>query len=132
MEEVIALERQAVEQFEPGVRAFGHRHCDGPVELHNGRRLPPRELAVERGDLRPIRVLRPDCLRVEGRDRGLELVWPRPPQRERAVEQRCAALGQVAVPERAVLLLEQDEVSVRIRAGAARSRSGRRWSGGTR
>ena len=52
-----ASSAEVLEQLEAGFRAFGHRDRDRAVQLHDGRRLAPRELAVERGDLAPVGVL---------------------------------------------------------------------------
>jgi hypothetical protein len=113
MEKVVALERQVLEQFEARCGAFGHRDGDGAIQLHDGRGLESGELSVERCDLAPVGVVGPLRLRMQGRDRSLELVGARPTQEQRAVEERDAAVDQVAVPCRPVLILEQHERSIR-------------------
>jgi hypothetical protein len=122
MEKVVALERQVLEQFEARCGAFGHRDGDGAIQLHDGRGLESGELSVERCDLAPVGVLGPLRLRMQGRDRSLKLVGARLTQEERAVEERDAAVDQVAVPCRPVLILEQHERSIRAdaRLGARR------------
>src|SRR5579864_487914 len=47
VEEVVALERQPVEQREAGARAVRHRDGDRAVQLDDRRRVRTRELAVE-------------------------------------------------------------------------------------
>ena len=67
------------------------------------------ELAVQGRDLRPVRRV----VDVEGRDRRLEDVRPPAAERERAVEARPALCDPRRVPERAVLVGEQDDRAVR-------------------
>ena len=68
----------------------------------------PRELAVERGDLRPVARL----VGVQRRDRRLHDVRAAAPQRERPVEHGPPVGDLRRVPERAVLVGEQHEIAV--------------------
>jgi hypothetical protein len=106
--EVVAVERQPFHQLKAALGPFGHRHGDGPVQLHDGRRCVTLELGVEEGDLRPVGLR----LGVERGDRRLQLVRAWPSQRECAVERGLSRRDLVFVPEPAVLVLEQDELVV--------------------
>jgi hypothetical protein len=66
------------------------------------------QLSVERRDRPPI------CLRfaVESGDRSLELVRPRSAKADRGVEHASSFRDPVGIPERAILVLEEDEVTV--------------------
>src|SRR5436305_2082556 len=63
---------------------------------------------VEERDLLPVGFR----LEVEGRDRSLELVLPRAPQRQRALECRAALLDLRRVPAAPVLVGEQHELAL--------------------
>src|SRR5947209_1691609 len=56
---------------------------------------------------------------MQGRDRGLDLVWPRPRHPERAVQERTSLANLAPIPTVAVLLAEQDELSARAHPGVA-------------
>ena len=77
----------------------------------------PHELAVQRGDLRPVELR---LLGLQRRDRGLEHVRAAAAQRQRPLEQRAPLVDLRGVPQRAVLILEQDELAAGNRALAAR------------
>ncbi len=53
------------------------------------------------------------------RDRGLELVGARLPERHRALEDARTLVDPPAIPQRAVLILEQDDLSVTVDASSA-------------
>ena len=78
--------------------------------------------AVEREDLRPVRILGARCLVVHRRDGGLQLVGADRPARERGADERHALVDLGAVPQASVLLVERNELAVgsRSRARVAR------------
>ena len=96
-----------VDQLEAALGALCHRDGDCAVELDHrrGRDLP--EPRVQLGDLRPVGLV----LEMERRDRRLQLVRARPPQPQRAVEHAPPLVDARLVPERAVLVFEQDELA---------------------
>ena len=89
-----------------GPSRLGDRDRAG--ELDHGRAGEARELAVERGDLRPVARL----VGVQRGDRRLDDVGPAAAQRERAVEHRAALRDLLGVPARRVLVGEQHELAV--------------------
>ena len=118
MEQVVAVERavarERVDQVQPLRRAVRHRHRDRLVQRHHRAGLDAAELGVEQRDLAPVGRAGPRRLRVDRGDRRLERVRARrPPQRERAVDERQRLADHRAVPALAILLLEQHEVAVR-------------------
>src|SRR5438105_84319 len=114
MKQVVPLEPlDPLHELEAPLRAVGERHCDRPVQLDHRRRLPRREDAVEARDLAPVRLR----LRVEGGDRRLHLIRAATTLRERSVEHAPPLVDLRAVPERAILPLEQHELGSR--AGVA-------------
>ena len=110
---------EAVDERETRLGTLGHRHRDGAVELDDRGRLEGGQLPVEHRDLPPVGGGRVGRARVQRGDRGLEqeragLAHAQPPHEDRA------ALGDLlAVPERAVLLLERHEVALRAGTGGA-------------
>ena len=97
-----------VDELQPAFGPLGHRHRDRSVQLHDRRRSDRGQPAVERLDLRPVRLL----LEVQRRDRGLQLVRARPPTSHCAIEHPATLLDPSAVPQRAVLVLEEHERAV--------------------
>src|SRR3954471_2359749 len=75
-----AIRRKLVEDGESGPRAACHADRDRPIDVDDRRGRPPRELAVEPGDLPPVGLLGAPGGRVERCDRGLELVRPGAPE----------------------------------------------------
>jgi hypothetical protein len=103
VQEVVVVEAlDRVREGEPFRRPVSHRHCNGAIQLDDRGRREVEEAAVEECDLAPVRLL----LRVEGGDRSLQLLRPRHPQHERALERQAALRDLVVVPQRAVLILE--------------------------
>src|SRR5260370_41312105 len=60
------LSRELVDEIEPSLRAVGHRHRDGAVELDDGRRHDLGEQAVQRDNGRPVRFFGPEGTSVAG------------------------------------------------------------------
>ena len=89
-----------------------------------------QEHVVEHHDLFPVGIGPVGGLGVTGDDRGLKLVGPGLAAPCRTLEQtRCGSDGLV-VPARAILVFEEDEVSVRVesgvRAGPVQSNQGQK------
>ena len=105
---VVALELEALGECEPGleVARLGDRH--GPVEVGHRRAGEPGELAVEGRELRPVLRL----VQMQGRDRRLQDVRPAPAERQSAVEPGSSRGDLLSVPERPVLIGEEDDAAV--------------------
>ena len=95
VEVAVLVQRQSVDDRQSRLRPLRLGDGDRPVELHHRRGRQMRQLAVERGDLRPVAWL----LGVQGGDGRLDHVGAVAAQRQRAVE-RLPALGDLAaVPQ---------------------------------
>src|SRR5581483_12059078 len=97
------------------IRTECHGLRDGACNRHARRGRDLLELGVETSDLLPILRGR----RVQRRDRGLDLIWPRRPARERFVEKTYALVDLVSLPRRLVLILEHHDFSMRVGSGFA-------------
>ena len=97
---------ELVDQLETGFDVPGERDRDRAVQARDGRRIGLDQRVVDRCDRGGIRAFR-----VAGGDRRLELVRPRSPERLRATEDTQALLDLRPVPERAVLVGEEDELA---------------------
>ena len=117
----IAARQDRVDQRETGGGAVAHRDGRGAIELDDRRGIRADEDVVEAGDLPPVGPVRRRRLGVDRRDRRLQRVRPEAPRRQRALDQRRSLGDLRAVPQRAILLVQQDDLAVRGRApGAAR------------
>src|SRR5258708_11544626 len=87
------------------------------VDRDNRRGLHALQRAVEQIDLAPVRVLGPTRTGAQGSDRCLHLVGAGPAVPHRLVDQRQPLGDQPAVPERAILILEQYDAPLAIEAG---------------
>ena len=72
MQVKVVVEADPVHHREAGLRALRLGHRDRAIELDDRRPRAARELAVEGGDLRPVRRI----LSVERGDRSLQDVGP--------------------------------------------------------
>lgn len=121
MKEVVPVKRaggtQLVEQCQSGGRATIHCKRDGMVQLDDGRGDAPQKLLVQRLDLRPVRFLVALRASMERADRRLDLIGTGPAHPQGPFEQLAPLLDLHAVPERAVLVLEQHDAPVRRHAG---------------
>jgi hypothetical protein len=50
----VTVELEPLDQGKLGLRPVRLGHGDRPIQLNDGRACEPDELAVERGDLRPV------------------------------------------------------------------------------
>ena len=96
-----------VEEPEALVDAARERDRHRAVQLDHRRRGDLGEAVVQHVDLSPRPILG-----MRGRDRSLELVLPRPAQRDRTLEHAEPLGDALSVPERSVLIGEQDELAV--------------------
>jgi len=64
----VPVQVEAVDDREPGLGTFGLGDGDGPAQLDHRRAGQDRELAVECGDLRPVRLV--------GVQRGMYFIVP--------------------------------------------------------
>src|SRR5262249_24238188 len=80
MQEMVAVEMpgrgERVDERERRSRAVDHGARRGAIQGDDGGRLNALQKLVETNDLRPVRVLGPRRLTVQGGDRRLERVGP--------------------------------------------------------
>jgi hypothetical protein len=117
VEQVVAVQLQAVHQGERGGRALDLGHRDGPVEGHHRARGHGQELVVEGDDLPPVGVGQGRRVAVDGVDGGLELVGAGLVAAQAAPDDGLALGDAVAVPAAAVLVAQRDEVAALVGAG---------------
>ena len=118
--EVVAVEGrgEGVDLGQGGFRTGGVAPCDGPVEPGERQGREVQEHVVEQHDLCPVGIGPVGGLGVAGEDRRLELVGPGLVVLRCPLEQSRRGGYGVVVPVRAILMLEQDKVSVGVESGA--------------
>ena len=109
VKQMVLRQVDPLDKLEAELRPVSHCDGHGTVQLDDRRRLEARELVVERSDLEPVRLA---LLDVERGDRGLQLVAPRLPVGERALEHAGTFGDPLEAPARAVLILEQHDRAV--------------------
>ena len=98
------------------LRAIDLRDGDGTVQLDDGGTGEPCELAVEHGDVHPVVWF----VEMACRDGGLQHVRAAAAESERAVERGASLHDLLGVPQRAILVGEQRELTVARTCVAAR------------
>jgi len=104
----VVLDDEAIDDGEPRLGAIRFRDGDRPAQLDHRRVGQADELAVAGGDLGPVARL----VSVQGRDRRLHDVRTPSPESQGPVQHRPPVGDLRGVPERAVLVGEQDQVAV--------------------
>lgn len=94
-------------------------NCDRTIERDNGARREREELVVQREHLVPVSVGRSRGVVVDGIDRRLDLIRTRLVAAEAAAHERLPFVDQIAIPQRAVLISQQDHGAVRSGSGHA-------------
>ena len=115
----IAAFHDGVDQREPRRRTIAHRHRHCAVQLNNGRRLRSRQQVVQRDDLAPVCSGSVGFASVHGCDSRLDRIGADPASRQRPLDQRQTLADLRPVPERTVLVVEQDQLPGRRRARRA-------------
>src|SRR5437588_2110903 len=110
--EVVTLAVQRVDQAKRGVRTLHLGEGYRAIQLYNRARSHDQELVVELEDLPPIGLGGAACVAVHGLDRGLQLVGPGPIDSQTAAHQLLSLRDEIAIPKAAVLIDEQDQVTV--------------------
>src|SRR5690349_10826778 len=113
--------QQVIDEMEALLRTFAHGDGHRAVELDDRRWLNRDQPVVEEHDLAPVRGRSGRALGVDGGDSRLKRVGTEAVRRERVFGERNAFGDLLTIPSGPILLLEQDQFSVRRRArGAAR------------
>ena len=101
-----------LQQGQPGLGSLGQGDGNGSVQLDHGRGRHVEEAVVEHGDLGPVRrAVTPD---VAGGDGRLDLEGPGTVEACRRLEQLPTLGDGRGIPQRAVLLRQDDELAVRV------------------
>src|SRR5580704_4250641 len=104
--------QQAVDKTKTLLRTFAHGHSHRTVQFDNQRWLNLKQPVVEQLDLAPIRGCRGGTLGVNGRNGRLQSVGAETARSQSAFGERDAFGDLLLVPQRPILLLQQDQVSV--------------------
>ena len=113
----IAIE--LLEEREPFGRSPRHRDRHRVVQRDHRVVGHTHEHAVERDDLRPVRVVGARGFVVHRRDRGLQEIRAHRAARHRVGHELHALRDRFLVPERSILLVERDDLAVRSRSRGA-------------
>ncbi len=116
-----ALFQHRVNMRQTGLWTVAHRNRDSTIQLHNWGRLNSRQVVIKRDNLRPISRRDRFGLRMNGCNRSLQRVAAEAAGVQRYLQQCHTFRDLLAVPERAVLVLQQNQLS-----------GGRRSCGATR
>jgi hypothetical protein len=104
--------QQAVDKTKTLLRTFAHGHSHRRVQFDNQRWLNVKQPVLEQLDLAPIRGCRGGTLGVNGRNGRLQSVGAETARCQSAFGERDAFGDLLLVPQRPILLLQQDQVSV--------------------
>src|SRR5277367_1911290 len=108
-----ALLQQRIDMRQTGLWTITHGNGHGTIELYNWRRLNSYKLVVKRNNLPPVGRSDRFRLRMNGRNCSLQCVGAEGTGLQGFLQQ-CHSLGDLLpVPERAVLILQQNQLSGR-------------------
>jgi hypothetical protein len=106
------LRGQGVHEIQSGLRTEGHPNGNRAVQFHNGRWGELRELAIERGDARPVGVIVGASAGVASGDGRLQYIRSgRVAELVGAFQRGEAATYEKVIPERAILVQQRDRFS---------------------
>ena len=107
----IAASQDGVDELETGRRAVAHSHRHRAIQLDYRRRVGAQQDVVESDDLAPVRGVGSDRVGVHRRDRRLQRIGAEAPRGKRVLHQSRSFRDLRPVPERAVLVTEQDQLA---------------------
>jgi hypothetical protein len=100
---------ESIEGGESDIRSVRHADGDGVADSRRRRRPDRQQRRVQGSDLGPVGLLDRRRLGVKGCDRRLKLKRPRRAERAGSIEERDTTIDQLVIPDRAVLIFEEDE-----------------------
>ncbi len=115
----LASREEGIDQFHAVLGTVAHRHRRRPIQLDHGRRLHLEEQVVKGDDLAPIGGSGVGRAGMHCSDGCLNGIGPESPRRSGLSDQRQAFRDQFSVPEASILVVEEDEFTVRRHAGQA-------------
>ncbi len=117
MRQMIAIEftpcEDRIHEIESCFRAIPHRHRHRAVQLHHGRWLDAQQDIVDHDNLRPVRRRGRGGMGVNRSYRRLQGVRTETARQQCPLHQRRPFGNMLRIPERAVLVFEQDETAFR-------------------
>ena len=102
------------QRFQPRGRTLPSRDGNRAVQRHYGRRVDRVKLVVEMDDERPVRGAEIGRRGVGRGDTGLHVILAHPVARGAAVQADQSFRNPCAVPQRAVLVGQQEQVALRV------------------
>ena len=115
MREVVLVEIAAgedrIDDRQPRRRTVAHRDRRGAIQLDDRRRIGAQQHVVQADDLRPVRVGGRSRFGMHGGNRRLQRVRTEPAAGQRPLDERAALGNLLAVPARAVLIVEQHQLA---------------------
>src|SRR5215213_1968908 len=123
VEQVIVVQHSAsarrIDQTQSLLRSVTHRDSRSVIQRDDGRRSNPHQFLVERNDLPPISFIRGLRFRMNGRDGSLNLIAADAPNPQRPFHQSNTFFNLPAIPTRAILFVERDELTAIVYASLA-------------
>src|ERR671926_1585552 len=107
----LAMLQQRVDMFQAGLWTIAHSNGYGAIEIDNGRRLNSYQLVVKRDNLAPVGGSGRFRFRMNGCDRSLQCVRAEAAGTQGLLDQGQPFSDLFVVPERAVLMFQQDQFS---------------------
>jgi len=105
--------QQAIDETKTPLWTFAHGDGNCAVEFHDRRWRNTKQPVVERSDLAPVRGCCRRSLGVNCRNGRLQGVGAETARSKSALGERDAFGDLIPVPQRAILLLQQDQLSLR-------------------
>src|SRR5690242_4571864 len=97
----------------PRLWTIAHRNRHSAIEIHNWRWLDSDQLIIKRDDLSPVGRRGRFGFSMNGGDGGLQCVSTEAARLQSSLNQCQSFSDLFTVPKRAVLLLQQDQISRR-------------------
>src|SRR6478672_6106596 len=111
--------QQVIDKTKTLLRTFAHRDGHCTIEFDNRGWMNAQQLIVEQGNLAPVRGCRGGTLSVNSGNSRLQSVGTKPARLKSAFSERDAFGDLVLVPQRPILLLQKNQISVGRDSGGA-------------
>src|ERR1700740_3606631 len=111
--------QRRVDMRQTDLWTIAHGNGYGTIELYNWRRLNLYQPVVKRNDLPPVRRSDRFRLRMNGRNRSLQCVGAEAAGLQGSLQQCHSLRDLLPVPERTILVLQQNQLSGRRRSRGA-------------
>src|ERR1035441_9475287 len=108
-----AMFQYRVDMRQTGLWTIAHGNCHGTIQLYNWRRLNSYQSVVKRNNLPPVGRSDRFRLRMNGPNRSLQCVGAEAAGLQGFLQQCYSLRDLLPVPERAILVLQQNQLSGR-------------------